>query len=127
MFQVLRTTIRQQAPRLNAASFRYFATMNGTVKWFDTKKGFGFIVPEDGSEEVFVHQSTIHAEGFRSLADGEPVEYTTTTDENGRTKADRVTGPMGGFVQGAPRRTSFGGGGGDGGYGGGDGFGGSRY
>jgi 'Cold-shock' DNA-binding domain len=41
---------------------------SGTVKWFDTKKGFGFIVPADGSPEVFVHQTVIHAEGFRSLA-----------------------------------------------------------
>jgi len=58
--------------------------------------------------------------------DGEPVEYTTTTDGDGRTRAERVTGPMGGFVQGAPRRPSFGEGGqGGGGYG--DDFGGGRY
>ena len=39
----------------------------GTVKWFDVKKGFGFIAPEDGSPDVFVHQTVIHANGFRSL------------------------------------------------------------
>ncbi|GKY91745.1 hypothetical protein MPSEU_000146200 [Mayamaea pseudoterrestris] len=86
----------------------------GTVKWFDIKKGFGFIVPDEGGEDIFVHQSSIHAEGFRSLADGETVEFTTQMDPRGRVKADRVTGPLGAHVQGVARRTfrDFDGGGG---------------
>ena len=47
---------------------------NGTVKWFDSKKGFGFILNPDGMD-VFVHFSSIEGDGFRSLKDGEKVEY----------------------------------------------------
>ena len=73
----------------------------GTVKWFDSKKGFGFITPESGEADLFVHQSSIHAEGFRSLADGEGVEF-EVSENNGRQAAVNVTGPDGSFVQGAP-------------------------
>lgn len=45
-----------------------FATQTGTVKWFDVKKGFGFLTPDDGSNDVFVHHTSIQADGFRSLA-----------------------------------------------------------
>jgi len=47
----------------------------GTVKWFNESKGFGFIAPSDGSADVFVHFSAINADGFRTLAEGQSVNY----------------------------------------------------
>ena len=47
----------------------------GTVKWFNDDKGFGFITPEDGGKDLFVHHSAIQGEGFRSLAEGAKVSY----------------------------------------------------
>ncbi|KAG8057933.1 hypothetical protein GUJ93_ZPchr0002g23777 [Zizania palustris] len=75
------------------------ARHRGTVKWFNDTKGFGFISPEDGSEDLFVHQSSIKADGFRSLAEGEQVEFAVSESEDGRTKAVDVTGPDGSFVK----------------------------
>ena len=47
----------------------------GTVKWFNNAKGFGFIVPEDGGEDIFAHYSTINMDGYRSLKAGQPVSF----------------------------------------------------
>jgi CspA family cold shock protein len=54
----------------------------GTVKWFDAKKGFGFLVNKDGND-VFVHFSNIEGEGFRSLKDGETVDFEQVTGDKG--------------------------------------------
>lgn len=80
----------------------------GTVKWFNSSKGFGFITGEEGGEDVFVHQTSVHAQGFRSLQQGEAVEFVVEVGEDGRLRALDVTGPKGAFVQGAPRYTSRG-------------------
>lgn len=62
----------------------------GTVKWFNRKKGYGFIVAEDNSE-VFVHYSNINMDGYKALSTGDQVSYEEGTDENGRMLAVNVT------------------------------------
>ena len=57
--------------------------MQGTVKWFNDAKGYGFIVPTDGSPDVFVHQSDIQTEGFRSLNEGDRVEFEVMQGDKG--------------------------------------------
>ena len=55
----------------------------GTVKWFNESKGFGFIAPEDGSKDLFVHQSAINGEGFRTLEEGAKVTFDTESSDKG--------------------------------------------
>ena len=55
----------------------------GTVKWFSDQKGFGFITPEDGSKDVFVHQTGIQGEGFKTLAENDVVEFETEPGPKG--------------------------------------------
>jgi CspA family cold shock protein len=64
-------------------------SISGTVKWFNDAKGFGFITPSDGSKDVFVHHSAIQAQGFKSLAEGDKVEFEIVQGQKGPA-ADRV-------------------------------------
>ena len=57
--------------------------MQGKVKWFNDQKGFGFITPDDGSADVFVHHSAIQADGFRSLAENQAVQYDLLQTDKG--------------------------------------------
>ncbi|XWS21596.1 hypothetical protein CRYUN_Cryun30bG0067800 [Craigia yunnanensis] len=119
----------------------------GTVKWFSAQKGFGFIAPDDGGDDLFVHQTSILSQGFRTLSDNQPVEFSVDFGEDGRSKAFDVTpiirsrlpsrggrsGGRGGYfggrgrgggppgVGGGYRRGGYGGSGGGGGVGGGAG------
>ena len=55
----------------------------GTVKWFNDDKGFGFITPENGSKDLFVHHSAIQGSGFKSLAEGDRVEFDAVQGQKG--------------------------------------------
>jgi len=55
----------------------------GTVKWFNAEKGYGFIAPDDGTADVFVHHSAIQADGFRSLEENQRVEFTSGQGRKG--------------------------------------------
>ena len=60
---------------------------NGTVKWFNATKGYGFIQPEDGAQDVFVHISALQYSGISDLQDGQKVSYELETGKNGKTSA----------------------------------------
>ena len=59
----------------------------GTVKWFNATKGYGFIAPEDGSGDVFVHISAVHNSGMRELKEDQKISYELETGKNGKTSA----------------------------------------
>jgi CspA family cold shock protein len=66
------------------------ARTSGTVKWFNDAKGFGFITPDNGTKDCFVHHTAIKADGFRSLAEGDKVEFDIVEGQKGPA-AENVT------------------------------------
>lgn len=64
---------------------------NGKVKWFNSQKGYGFIEPEDGTQDVFVHISAVKAAGMDELSDGQSLSYEMETGQNGKTSAVNLT------------------------------------
>lgn len=64
--------------------------MKGQVKWFNAEKGFGFITPQDGAKDCFVHHSAIQGTGYKSLNEGEMVEFTVVQGQKGPA-AENVT------------------------------------
>lgn len=62
----------------------------GTVKWFNDAKGFGFITPDDGGEDLFAHFSAINMQGFKSLKEGQKVSFEVTAGNKGKKQASNI-------------------------------------
>jgi len=93
------TTVRSSGteipgPESTSIQYREHGIMRtkGTVKWFNDSKGFGFITPEDGSKDCFVHHSAIQGEGFKSLDEGEVVEFDVVQGQKGPAAENVVRG-----------------------------------
>jgi CspA family cold shock protein len=70
---------------------RRYGMATGTVKWFNTTKGFGFIAPDDGGKDVFVHISAVERAGLTGLADNQKVEFELEEGRDGRQSAGAIT------------------------------------
>jgi len=83
--------LRNRAACLNAYLERSVRMSQGTVKWFNATKGFGFIQPDDGSKDVFVHISAVERAGMQSLNEGQKITYDIVADRRtGKSSADNL-------------------------------------
>lgn len=96
---IMSLNVSFEAPSENGSGYGLFffpivtesGTMSvGTVKWFNNTKGYGFICPEDGSKDVFVHISAVQKAGIRGLKDGQKVEYELVPGRDGRSSAENL-------------------------------------
>ena len=78
---------------------------SGTVKWFNNAKGYGFIVPESGGEDVFVHYSTIDGAGFKTLKEGQVVQYEASESPRG-VQTTRVVGDSADAAEGSAKSSA---------------------
>ena len=76
------------APILFRDNSKESQVIKGTVKWFNDAKGFGFITPEDGSKDIFVHHTAIATQGFRTLSEGQQVEFDVVQGQKGPAAAN---------------------------------------
>ena len=65
-------------------------TKTGTVKWFDSKKGYGFITPTDGDKDIFVHHSSLQMDGFKTLNEDQKVSYQVESSDRGPTATNVI-------------------------------------
>ncbi len=73
----------EKGPRREGKSVEALEMSRGTVKWFSDQKGYGFITPEEGGEDLFVHYSNIEGEGFKTLREGQEVEFEVAQGRKG--------------------------------------------
>jgi CspA family cold shock protein len=76
-----------RASRPDSTTKGHTGMAKGTVKWFNTEKGYGFIQPEDGGKDIFVHITAVQAAGLQSLQDDQPIEYELVDGRDGRKSA----------------------------------------
>jgi CspA family cold shock protein len=80
-------SMRRAIPPVKNVSLEEISMPTGTVKWFNGTKGFGFIQPDEGGNDVFVHISAVEQAGMHSLNEGQKVSYELETGRNGKTAA----------------------------------------